>query len=699
MSTLLAQRLKYPDAPRGTVVDDYHGIKVPDPYRWLENPDATESRKWITAENQITNAYLASVPNRAEIAKRLTELSSVVMYPRPGGDPSASFIQRGGRYFFLRRDSGKNQPILYWMESRTAAPKPLLDPNAMNAAGTTAVSSWRVSNDGKLLAYGVARAGSDWQDIHFRQVDTGKDLDDKLEWSKFIDPEWAADGKGIYYGQFPKPNEKEILTSANEHHKLYYHQLGLPQSQDRLVYERPDHKDWMFAPTVSDDGAYLLIAVAEGTKPQNLVFYRDLKSGSDKFIELINKFEAQYRFLGNRGPVLYFDTTASAPRGRIVSIDIAHGNKLTEIIPQSQYNLDQAALGGDSLYVVYQKDVSSELLVYGLGGKLRKDVPLPGKGQVHLPEEASKSTEQFFTFAAFTQPETLYSLDTKSWKSEPLDKEAKLPFDPSAFETRQVFYPSKDGTKISMFLVGRKGFRPDPNTPVLLYGYGGFNISLTPSYSALVLQWVELGGVFASANLRGGGEYGEDWHQAGMKDKKQNVFDDFIAAGEWLIANKYTSRAKLGIYGRSNGGLLIGAVLNQRPDLWGAAIPGVGVMDMLRFHKFTIGAAWTSDFGSPDTPHDFQVIRAYSPLQNIKQGAQYPPTMVLTSDHDDRVVPAHSFKYAAALQHAQEGPAPILIRIETAAGHGGGKPMSKQVEESADIIAFLEKALGTVPAH
>ena len=692
--TLSAQSTKYPPAARGNVTDNFPGERVADAYRWMEDPDTPEARAWINAENALTDSFLSSGADIPALKKRLTELWSPVIYMRPPADTDqAGFARKRNRYFFYRRDPGRNQPILYWMNSRTDQPKPLLDPNTLSSEGTAAISSWSISEDGKLVAYGIARSGSDWQDIRFREVDSGKDRPDMLEWSKNSAPEWATDGSGVYYSRYPKPDEKDLLRSANYDHKLYFHKLGTAQSDDKLLYERPDHRDWRFYPRVTDDGRYLLIYVAEGTRVENLVFYRELKSESSKTTELISTFKGEYTFLGNQGATFYFKTTYEAPKGRVVAIDISKGAEHTPVIPEAENVLDQAVLEGSTLHLVYQKDVTSEVVVCGLDGKNRRAVPLPGIGTVYWATRSGGSDEQFFSYLTFTQPEMLYSLNTGSWKVAPFEK-TQLPFDPNAFEVRQVFYPSKDGTKIPMFLIGKRGFKPDPSTPALLYGYGGFNISVTPTYSPLYLQWIELGGIVASANLRGGGEYGQAWHEAGMKLKKQNVFDDFIAAAEWLIANKYTSKEHLGIYGRSNGGLLVGAVLNQRPDLFGAAVPAVGVMDMLRFHKFTVGGGWTSDYGSPDNPVEYKAIRAYSPLHNVRDGGIYPPTLVLTSDHDDRVVPAHSFKYAAALQRAQEGPAPILIHIETSAGHGGGKPATKQVDEAATIIAFLQKTIG-----
>lgn len=685
-----AANLQYPDAPHGNVVDDYNGVRVADPYRWLENPDSPASRKWIQAENALTASYLATVPNTAELKAQLKQLWSPVTYPGGG------LAERNGRIFFLRRDPGKNQPILYWKTSaHDAAARVLLDPNTLRADGTAALDSWSVSRDGKILAYGVARAGSDWQDISFRSVDDCKDLNDKLQWSKFSSLEWAADRSGIYYTRFPEPPPDALLTAANYNQELRFHKLGTPQSADRLVYARPDHKTWEFEPVLTEDAKYLVIEVHDGTKPENLVFYQELNNSGAKTVELNSKFDAQYDFIGNEGGKFYFASTDQAPRGRVISIDIAAGNQKAEVIPQKASVLSQAVMLGESMYLNYQQDVVAHLYRTSLKTRQMQEIELPGKGTANWADHGPRNGSEYFWFGSFTQPTSLYLLAAGSSRGESFGS-AELPFDPKAFETRQIFYKSKDGTKIPMFLIGRHGFQANPQTPCLLWGYGGFDISLTPGYSPLYLEWVQRGGIVAVANLRGGNEYGEAWHQAGMKLKKQNVFDDFIAGAEWLIANRYTSTPKLGIYGRSNGGLLIGAVLNQRPDLFGAAIAGVGVMDMLRFDQFTSGPGWTSDYGSPHNPVEFKAIRAYSPLHNIHDGTHYPPVLVLTADHDDRVVPGHSFKYTAAMQHAQGGPAPILIRIETSAGHGGGKPISKQVDEAAAIIGFLEKALGLV---
>lgn len=682
--------LQYPAAPRGNVVDDYHGVRIADPYRWLENPDSPESRQWIRAENALTESYLKTVPDTNALKSQLTKLWTPAAYPMGG------FAEEGGRYFFLRRDPGKNQPILYWKAAGDdSQAKVLLDPNTLRADGTAALDSWSVSRDGKILAYGIARAGSDWQDIQFRTVDDGKDLNDKLEWSKFSALEWSPDGSGIYYTRYPQPAPDSFLTAANSNQELRFHTLRTAQRSDRLIYSRPDHKTWTFDPIVTEDGGYLIIEVHEGTRPENLVFYRTLKEPNAKTIELSRTFDAQYQFLANEGAKFYFETTDNAPRGRVISIDTAAANRKAEIVPQKQAVLDQAVILGDSMYLNYQQDVVAHLYTAPLKTRELREVATPGKGAASWAEHGPKHGPGFFWFGSFVEPTSLYSVAPNATEVKRFSP-GDLPFDPKSFETRQVFYPSKDGTKIPMFLIGKHGFSAHAETPCLLWGYGGFDIAEAPHYSPLYLEWVQRGGLVAVANLRGGSEYGEAWHQAGMKLHKQNVFDDFIAAAQWLIENRYTSTPKLAIYGRSNGGLLIGAVLNQRPDLFGAAIAGVGVMDMLRFDQFTVGQGWTSDYGSPSNPVEFKAIRAYSPLHNIHDGTRYPPVLVLTADHDDRVVPGHSFKYTAAMQHAQGGPAPILIRIETSAGHGGGKPVGKQVDEAAAIIGFLQKALGLV---
>lgn len=684
-----------PPTRRGDHVDQLHGVSVPDPYRWLEDADSPQTRAWVRAQTEYARRRLDQIPGRGELRERITELMNYTRGARyqVGIRDYAGILKRGGRLFFLRQDGGQNQPVLY-VRDGGAEPRALIDPNAGSREGISALAAWAPSPDGKHLAYGIAVAGSDWQEWRIRDVDTGKDLPDRIRWIKFANPVWDAGGKGVYYGRYPEPAKGELLTAANYDNKLYYHRLGTKQTEDKLIYERPDHREWRFDPYASEDGKYLLILVSEGTAVENMVFYQDLRAGNGKTIELIRDFTGMFQPLGNCGPEFYFQTTQDAPKGRIVSIDFANPgpSRSKQIVPETKDTLELAVWSGGRLYCQYLEDVKSAVRVHDLRGRFERQVSLPGMGAAAWYAGSQNEPEQFYSFAGFTSPLTLYRYDAKTGESHPLFS-STLPFDPSAFETKQVFYPARDGTRIPMFLSYRKGPRPEGGYPTILYGYGGFSISLVPNFSVLYLAWMERGGLVAVANLRGGGEYGEAWHQAGMKQNKQNVFDDFIAAGEWLIANDYSSRRRLSILGGSNGGLLVGACLNQRPDLFSAAIPMVGVMDMLRFHKFTIGKAWTSDYGDPDNPRDFEVLRRYSPLQNIRRGAAYPATMIMTADHDDRVVPAHSFKYGAALQNAQEGKAPILIRIQTSAGHGAGKPAAKMIDEYTDMISFLDDAL------
>ncbi len=681
-----AQSIQYPKTKKVEQVDDYHGIKVADPYRWLEDANAPETKAWIEEQNKITRAYLDNIPQRDKIRKRLTELWNYEKYSAP--------FKRGDKYFYFKNDGLQNQPVLYVANSLRGEGRVLLDPNKLSSDGTISLTGFAVSEDGRLLAYGLSSGGSDWQEWRVRNVDTGEDLSDVIKWVKFSGVSWTKDGKGFFYSRYPEPDEKTKLAGQNFYHKLYYHKVGTSQSEDKLIYERPDHKEWGFGGEVTEDGIYLIINVWKGTDPRNLIFYKDLTKQDSKVIELISEFENDYRFLGNDGKVFYFLTDYQAPRKRIIAINIENPGRKDwrEIIPQTNETIADASLVGDYIIVSYLKDAYTQTKVYDLRGKFIRDVKYPTIGTASGFYGRRNDTETFYTFTSFAVPPTIYRYNLATGVSE-VFRQPSVKFNPEEIEVKQVFYPSKDGTRVPMFIVHKKGIRLDGNNPTLLYGYGGFNISLTPSFSVSRIVWLEMGGVFAMPNLRGGGEYGEEWHQAGTKSKKQNVFDDFIAAAEWLINNKYTSPKKLAISGGSNGGLLVGAVLNQRPELFGAALPAVGVMDMLRFHKFTIGWAWTSEYGSPDNPDDFKAIYAYSPLHNIKKGTKYPAVLITTADHDDRVVPAHSFKYAATLQEAQAGAAPVLIRIETRAGHGAGKPTSKQIDEQTDIYAFLIKNL------
>ncbi len=687
------QKLIYPQARKGDQVDNYFGTKVADPYRWLEDADSKETKEWVEAQNQVTFNYLKEIPAREQIKQRLTKLWNYEKYSSP--------VKVGGQYFYYKNDGLQNQSVLYTMTSLNGQTRVLIDPNKLTADGTVALSGINVSNDGKLLAYGTSASGSDWQDWKVRNIETATDLPDTIKWVKFSDASWSADSKGFFYSRYDEPNEATKLQDANYYQKLYYHRIGTEQAEDSLIYERKYEKEWGFGGTVSEDGHYLIITVWKGSENKVRIYYKDLTDKAGPVVKLIDNFEAMYNFVGNDNGILYFQTDASSPRGRVVAIDTTNPsqNAWREIIPQSNDTLEGVEFINDMFIASYLQHAHAQVKIYSIDGKLVRDVVLPGIGSIGGFDGRRTDKETFYSFTGFTMPTTIYRYDMVTGKST-VFRQPKVEFDPAKFETTQIFFTSKDGTRVPMFITHKKGLKLDGQNPTYLYAYGGFNISETPFFSISNLVWMEMGGIFAMPNIRGGNEYGEDWHQAGMKAKKQNVFDDFISAAEWLIANKYTSTPKLAINGGSNGGLLIGAVINQRPDLFGAAIPAVGVMDMLRFHKFTIGWAWVSEYGSSDTAEDFKVLYAYSPLHNIKQGANYPATMITTADHDDRVVPAHSFKYAATLQAAQGGPAPILVRIETKAGHGSGKPTTKIIEEAADKWAFLVRVfdIKTTPA-
>ncbi len=680
--------LAYPAAAKVDVVDDYHGTQVADPYRWLEDVDSEQTHAWVAAQNELTYGYLAKLPARERIKQRLTELWD---YPKYGAP-----FKEGGRYFFSKNTGLQNQSVFYVQESLDAEPRVLLDPNTLSEDGTVSLAGMSIARDGKKMAWATSVSGSDWQTWYVRDIDTGKDLTDKVEWSKFSGASWDEKGEGFYYSRYDAPAAGEDLTGTNFFQKLYYHKVGTPQSQDVLVYERPDHQDWGIGGDVTESGDYLIISIWKGTSPQNLLFYKDLRDPSSKIVELLGEFEAEYGFVEHDGGVFYLTTDLDAPRKRLVAVDTANPAKDAwfELIPQKDITLQGVGMiNGDEFVAEYMKDAHSVVYRFDHHGSPLGEVALPGLGSAGGFGGHRADTESFYTFTSFLYPPTIFKYDFKTGVST-VFREPEIDVDLSAYATEQVFYASKDGTKVPMFLVHRKDIKLDGKNPTLLYGYGGFNASMTPYFSISRLQWVEMGGVFAMANLRGGGEYGEEWHQGGMLKNKQNVFDDFIAAAEWLIAEKYTSPAHLACQGGSNGGTLVGAVINQRPELFAAALPAVGVMDMLRFHKFTIGWAWTSDYGSSEDPEMFPVLRAYSPYHNLKDGTCYPATLVTTADHDDRVVPGHSFKYAARIQEAQGCDNPVLIRIETKAGHGGGKPTAKIIEEVADEWAFLAHHLG-----
>jgi prolyl oligopeptidase len=673
----------YPQTRKSDQVDNYHGVTVADPYRWLEDLDSEETASWVEAQNAVTFGYLNQIPAKETIKQRLTQLWDYEKYGIP--------FKQGNRYFYFKNDGLQNQSILYVLDSLDAEPEVLLDPNILSDDGTVALSGISISEDGNLMAYGLSTSGSDWQEWKVRDINTKEDLSDHLKWVKFSGASWIHDHQGFYYSRYDQPQEGKPLEEINYFQKLYYHRLGTDQSEDTLIYERPDHKEWGFNGFVTEDGKYLIISVWKGTESKNLVFYQDLTQTNAEVIELISEFEASYSFIDYQGDIFWFTTDLDASRSRVIAIDI--NTKIpTEIIPEAPETLEGVNILNNQFIADYLKDAHTQMKIFNLDGSFVREIELPGIGSVGGFGGKRYDTETFYSYTSFTAPNTIYRYNLITGEST-IYRQAQVDFNPDDYETQQIFYPSKDGTLIPMFITAKKGVELNGNNPTILYGYGGFNISLTPSFSISRLVWLEMGGVYAIANLRGGGEYGENWHQAGTKLKKQNVFDDFISAAEWLIEKRYTSAEKLAIMGGSNGGLLVGACMIQRPDLFAAVLPAVGVLDMLRFHKFTIGWAWCSDYGSPENPEEFQALYAYSPLHNLKPGTAYPATLITTGDHDDRVVPAHSFKFASALQEHHIGENPVLIRIETKAGHGAGKPTDKVIEEIADQFAFLKQVL------
>ena len=680
--------LHYPDAPRGGQTDEYHGVVVADPYRWLEDMDSPETRRWIDAENALTAEQFAKIGARVPLERRLRELWN---YERWGA-PSIE----GPRLVVAHNDGLQNQSVLYTL-NHSGERKVLLDPNGLSKDGTVALGSSSFSNDGKRMAYGLAEAGSDWQVWRVRDVASATDAADVLHWVKFSGASWSHDDQGFYYSRFDEPKPGDELTEQNYNQKVYYHRLGQPQAADKLIYARPDHKEWGFGATVSEDGRWLVLSVGIGTDPKNSVFVQDLRTpaGSRQTIELLPDFTAKFDFLGNEGDTLWFLTDDSASRRRVIAVDVHRPEKAAwrELIAEGPDTIESVSVVGDRLIVTWLENAHSKVTIHRLDGSLERELSLPGIGSAGGFSGKRRDRETYFWYTGFAVPTEIWKLDVQSGSTS-LWRRPQVTFDPADYQTSQVWYRSADGTQVPMFLCSRKGLAHDGQTPTYLYGYGGFEISLTPSFNVANLVWMELGGLLAVPNLRGGGEFGARWHDAGIKLHKQNVFDDFIAAAEYLIKNGYTQKSKLAIGGRSNGGLLVGAALTQRPDLFGAALPGVGVLDMLRFNQFTIGWAWESDYGSPKNAAEFAALRAYSPYHNSKPGTAYPATLIYTADHDDRVVPLHSYKFAAALQHAQAGPAPILIRIDTKAGHGAGKPTSKQIEEWADLWGFLVEHLG-----
>ncbi|MBO0697712.1 MAG: S9 family peptidase [Zavarzinella sp.] len=683
-----ADPIKYPETRREDREEKLHGTIVPDPYRWLEEDvrKSPEVKAWVEAQNKVTSAYLAAVPERERIENRITELWNYEKFTPP--------TKMGGRYFFRKNDGLQNQSVLYVLDRLDGEPRMLLDPNTWSKDGTVALGGTAIGHDGRFIAYGVSEAGSDWETWKVLDVDAAKPLPDELKWVKFSSASWTADGKGFFYSRYPEPKSGEAFQSLNHDQRVMYHRVGTPQAEDVLVYKRPDHPDWGFQTTVTDDGRYLIITTWQGTDDRYRISYRDLTEPYAMPTDLIDNFDNDYTFIDNDGPVFYFRTDLKAPNGRLIAIDTRKPDKAhwNGIVPEAKNKLESVSLVGNQFVAVYLKDARTQVKLYTPDGTFLRELELPGIGTATGFGGKRTDTETFYLFSSYATPPSIYRYDLITGKTSEF-RSAKVKFPSSEYEVRQVFYRSKDGTKVPMFIAMRKGTKLDGSNPTLLYGYGGFNISLTPGFSTGVAAWLDMGGVYAVANLRGGGEYGKEWHEAGKKLHKQNVFDDFIAAAEYLIAEKYASSEKLAIKGGSNGGLLIGAVMTQRPDLFGACLPHVGVMDMLRFHKFTAGRFWVDDYGSPDNADEFQALYKYSPYHNLKPGTKYPPTMVLTADTDDRVVPGHSFKFAAQLQYCQAGDAPVLARIETRAGHGAGKPTKKSIEELADEYAFLVRNL------
>jgi prolyl oligopeptidase len=683
-----AARPAYPKAPRADQVDDYHGTRVADPFRPLEDAAAPATRAWVDAENALTRTTLDAIPERAALEKRLTKLWNYERFTAP--------IREGERLFYSRNDGLQNQAVLYVVDADGAVPRVLLDPNTLSRDGTVALAGTAISRDGKTLAYGVASGGSDWQEWRVLDVASSRDTGDVLKWIKFSAPAFTKDGRGFYYVRYDAPASGRELDAAVKNQKVLYHRLGSPQASDALVHSAED-PNFLHQVRVSEDGRWLVLSISRGSIGKNRLWVKDLSREDAPFLKLFDDFSSRWTWVDSDGTTAYLRTDRAAPRGRLVSVDLAAAARaapvLMDVIPQGDAVLQSVHAVAGRFVVVTMRDASERVRIHGRDGTRGKEIALPALGTVSGFSGRRSDADTYFTFVSFTYPQAVYRLDLASATATIFQK-PRVDFDPAAFETKQVFFSSKDGTKVPMFLVAKKGVAWNGTNPTLLTAYGGFNIPELPSFSVKYLAFVENGGVFAQACLRGGSEYGEEWHKGGMLEKKQNVFDDFAAAARWLIDRKVTSAKRLAIAGGSNGGLLVGAVLNQHPELFGAALPAVGVMDMLRFQKFTIGWAWTSEYGSAEDAEQFKFLYAYSPLHNIRKGFAYPPVLVTTADHDDRVVPAHSFKYAAALQEAQAGDAPVLIRIETRAGHGPGKPTSRLIDEATDQLAFLAKALG-----
>ena len=691
-STAATARIAYPQTARENVVETQFGVAVADPYRWLENDVRQDPRvrDWVTAQNAVTNRFLAQLPHREAFRARMRELYDYERFSVPQ--------KAGSRYFYTRNDGLQNQSVLYVRDGLAGAQRQLIDPNTWSQDGATALAEWEPSDDGRYVAYGIQEGGTDWRVIRVLDAASGRVLDDEVRWAKFTGIEWAKDGSGFFYSRFPEPTAAQQFQSTNENHAIYFHRIGTPQAQDRLVFAQPDRSRMSNNAEVSDDGRWLIVLSNEGTDARYEITLIDLTQPNAQPRRIVTEAQNDWTYLGNSGTRFYWQTNKDAPRQRVVAMDVANPAALTEIVAEDAATLQGASIVGDRLILRYLADAKSEVRTFDLTGRRLATIALPGIGQVSGFSGDMSDSETFYSFASFNSPGAIYRYDSRTGESS-VFAQPEIAFDPARYEVRQVFYNSKDGTRVPMFLVHRRDLDMARPQPTLLYGYGGFNANELPRYQPKWMTWVDMGGVLAVANIRGGGEYGQAWHDAGRLANKQNGFDDFISAGEYLIAQGVTTNRQLAVEGRSNGGLLVGAVVNQRPDLFAAALPTVGVMDMLRFDRFTAGRYWVDDYGYPNREADFRTLYAYSPYHNIRTGVSYPPILVTTADTDDRVVPGHSFKYVAALQHADPNGAPHLIRIETRAGHGSGKPTDKQIEEYSDMYAFIARYTGlAVPA-
>lgn len=684
-----SSRINYPITKKVAQVDTYFGVEVADPYRWLEDDNSPETAEWVKAQNEVTFAYLESIPFRGKIRERLTQIWNYPRYSSP--------FRAGKYYFFYKNDGMQNQSVLYIQEGLEGEPSVFLDPNTFSEDGTVALSGLSISHDDRYLAYTISRAGSDWGEAKVIEIETQTELDDHIKWIKFSGISWH--GNGFYYSRYDEPKAGEAFSGKNEFHKVYYHKLGSLQSDDILVYQNTKYPLRNYGASVTEDERFLVIYETESTSG-NALYVKDLRNPNSAFRQIAVGFEKDYWVIDNIGDKLLVLTNYGAPRKQLVLIDPENPqpSDWKTIIPEKNEVLESVSIIGGRIAANYMKDASSRAYLYDIDGVFITEVNLPGIGTMSGFSAKKEDTIAFYSFTSFTFPSTIYKFDVGKNESV-VFRASEIDFDPSGYETKQVFYTSKDGTRVPMFITHKKGLKFNGKNPTLLYGYGGFNAAMTPAFSISRVIFLENGGVYALANIRGGGEYGEEWHKAGTKLKKQNVFDDFIAAAEYLINEGYTCSQKLAIQGGSNGGLLVGACMIQRPDLFKVALPAVGVMDMLRYQKFTIGWAWVSDFGSSDNEEEFHYLLGYSPLHNIKDGVKYPATLITTADHDDRVVPAHSFKFAARLQEAHRGSNPVLIRIETSAGHGAGKPTSKVIDEQTDIWAFVFKNLKVKPIY